>query len=187
MTSVKESGAYVYTASTPGIGLVTATETGPYAFNAYGIEIRWKSADLVSDPTTASSVAVITSTPSSSESRQPTPGTNGTNQADADATDPSSGNLATSEIIGIGVGVGIGGLLLVSALVYWFLRHRRRKLPPVTSGLPETLSHGELAKVWTEPHELPAHRGPAMLWTAPHELPAHRDPAQPQELDSKPK
>ncbi|RYP62484.1 hypothetical protein DL770_009576 [Monosporascus sp. CRB-9-2] len=156
-----ESGAYVYTVSTPGIGFVTATETGRYAFNAYGIEIRWKSADLESDPTTTSSIAVITSSPGSSESGQRTPGTG------ADATDPSSRNLATSEIIGIGVGVGIGGLLLVSVLVYWFLRHRRRMLPPATSGLPETPPHRELAKLCTEPQELPAHRDPAELWAEP--------------------
>ncbi|RYP51744.1 hypothetical protein DL768_002967 [Monosporascus sp. mg162] len=187
MTSVEESGAFVYTATTPGIGLVTATETGRYAFNAYGIEIRWKSADLVSDLTTASSPAVITSSPGSSESGQPTPETDVTHQAGADATDPSSGNLATSEIIGIGVGVGIGGLLLASILVYWFLLHRRRKLPPATSGLPELPPHRGLAKLWAEPYKLAAHRDPAKLWTEPHELPAYRESAQPQELDSKPK
>ncbi|RYP55645.1 hypothetical protein DL769_010092 [Monosporascus sp. CRB-8-3] len=163
-----ESGAFVYTASTPGIGLVTATETGRYGFNAYGIEIRWKSDDPVSDTTTASSLAVTTSSPGSPESGQPTPGTSGIHQAGADATDPSSGNLATSEIIGIGVGVGIGSLLVVSVLVYLFLRRRRRKLPPATIGFPETAPHFEPAKLWTEPQELPAHH-------------------EPQELDSKPK
>ena len=139
---------FVYTTSTPGQSPKTVTTSGRYGFNAYGIQVRWRSTDFAAETIVSSpSSTIITSSLSSghvSPSRLIPEG---------GATPHRS--LTTGESVGIGIGITIGGLLIIALALYYlfFRRWWKGKLSPAIG-----------------PRELSAHREPPELWTQTPEL-----------------
>ena len=81
-------------------------------WNAYGIEIRWQSTDSATPATAAATTTPVATTTQS--------------QSLSKSLDVSSG-LQTGAKVGIGIGVSAGGILILLALGFFILRHKRRQ------------------------------------------------------------
>lgn len=101
--------------------------------NAYGIYIRWQSSDFSTPPATTPASNTATTTTAAATS-SPT------------STNPSdSSGLSSGARAGIGVGVAVGGVLVIVALVLFFIRRRRGQLgqyqQSYDDGAPAELVH----------------------------------------------
>lgn len=120
---------YAYTTSVPGAGVVTTTVTKNEGFNAYGVQIRFQESDSV---TALTATTASTSTTSTSGSAQTTASPASTAGAGAGSTasptnsGTSSGGLSTGAKAGIGVGVAIAAIIIITAILFFFLRRRPR-------------------------------------------------------------
>ncbi len=117
---------FVYTSSALGVGYVTSTATGggQAAINAYGVQIRFQSTDLVA----ATSSRVITS---GTRANNPLPSTAASDTALAGASPTGAGasdGLSTGAKAGIGVGVVVAVLLGAAGSAVFFWRRRRRRV-----------------------------------------------------------
>ncbi|KAE8370384.1 hypothetical protein BDV27DRAFT_152263 [Aspergillus caelatus] len=87
----------------------------PDYFNAYGIEIRWKSTDFSDLPATASATATQDTSATSTSSQ-------------SSASSDSSSKLSSGAKAGIGVGVAAGVIaVIILALFLWFQRRKARQ------------------------------------------------------------
>lgn len=100
---------------------ITATTTGSIVsgidgWNAYGVELRWKSTNLTSAPVTA----FVSSTTSV---MRPTTTTETTTQV----SEEKSSGFSTGSKAGTGVGVGLGATLAILRIGFWILHGRKRR------------------------------------------------------------
>lgn len=114
---------YTYTYTWSGTDGSKASTTGkmtsPGYFNAFGIEIRWRSADFSGIPATASA----TTTPQFSPTSR---------SQDSTGPDSSSG-LSSGGKAGIGVGVAAGVVAVaILGLFFWFRRQKAQQVSSVS-------------------------------------------------------
>ncbi|KAJ5362402.1 hypothetical protein N7541_003246 [Penicillium brevicompactum] len=90
-------------------------------FSVTGIHISSPGFEIKSRPSTSSSTPTASSSTTSSTSAN-----SEASSADSSNTSPSTSGLSTGAKAGIGVGVSIGGLAVLAALAFFFLRSRNR-------------------------------------------------------------
>ncbi|KAI0883755.1 uncharacterized protein GGS22DRAFT_194981 [Annulohypoxylon maeteangense] len=146
--SMARSIIYQYTTSSPGRGPLTTSTAGGNTLNAYGIAIRWRMADLVSETqrsietkstiptpipiigTIETSIQIMTSL-GITTSHESTPRTTTTMSSAITSTtvSPSFNNLPPTAKIGIGAGAAVAGILAIAGgfLLWKYWPTRRPK------------------------------------------------------------
>ncbi|KAI1810645.1 hypothetical protein GGS20DRAFT_164304 [Poronia punctata] len=110
------------------------TSTGPIGgINAYSIQVRYQSTDFASSTTSTSSTINPTPNTFASKTTGSTTSTTPYPPAAQDHSDnESEGGLRGGVIAGIVVGVVVG-LLMIVALIWWYMRNRKRQGEPGTA------------------------------------------------------
>ncbi|KAK9849604.1 hypothetical protein MYU51_014223 [Penicillium brevicompactum] len=117
-------------------------------FSVTGTHISSPGFEIKSKPSTPSSTPTASSPTTSSTSAN-----SEASSADSSNTPPSTSGLSTGAKAGIGVGVSIGGLVVLAALAFLFLR-RRNRASSQDIGATEAASGGSQQEAKPATHEL---------------------------------